>query len=115
VLPDPVIAYGLADHLQAARQRCLRDKLTGPAGRQEFVFRNRTVTLRQEMDEHGEHLGLKGTHYASPPQFPAFGVECTLAKDKHHGLASCSVMVPTPRVSCEENPTTSVALSPRIR
>jgi len=93
VLLDPVIAYGLADHLQATRQRCLRDKLTGPAGRQELVFRDRTVTLHQEMDEHRERLRLEGTHHASPPQFPAFDVQCVLAKDKHHGLASCSVMV----------------------
>jgi len=67
VLPDPVIAYGLADHLHATRQRSLRNKLTGPASRQEFVFRDRPVALRQEMDEHGERLGLEGTHHASPP------------------------------------------------
>jgi hypothetical protein len=95
-LPDPVIAYGLADHLQATRQRCLCDKLTGPASRQEFVFRHRTVALRQEMGEHGERLGLEGTHHTSPPQLPAFEIECALAKDKDHGLASRPVMVPTP-------------------
>ena len=31
-------AHGLANHLQATRQRCFSDKLAGPAGRQEFVF-----------------------------------------------------------------------------
>jgi hypothetical protein len=99
VLPGAVIAYSLADHRQATRQRRLGDELTGPAGRQELVFRDRAVTLRQEMDEHRECLGLEGTHHTSPPQFPAFDVECVLAKDKDHGLASCSVIVPTPRAS----------------
>jgi O-methyltransferase involved in polyketide biosynthesis len=93
VLPDAVIADGLANYLQAAGQRRLSNKLAGPACRQEFVFRDRTVALCQEMDEHSERLGLKRQNHASPPQFPAFDVECALAKDKDHGLASCSVIV----------------------
>src|SRR5205085_6504900 len=90
VLPDTVIAYGLADHLQATCQGCLRDKLTGPAGGQDLVFRDRAVALCQKMDEHGEGLGLESTHNAGPPQLPAVDVECALTKDKDHGLASCS-------------------------
>jgi hypothetical protein len=51
VLPDTVISHGLADYSQAPRQRRFGDELVRLAGRQEFVFGNRTMALRQEMYE----------------------------------------------------------------
>jgi hypothetical protein len=89
VLPAPIIAYSLADHLQAPRQRRLGDELVGPTGRQEFVFRDSAVALGQEIDEHGERLGFQGPHHTSPPQLPALDVKFTLAEDKDHRAVSC--------------------------
>jgi hypothetical protein len=88
VLPDPIIGYSLADHSQATRQRRLSDEFVWPAGRQEFVFRDCTMALRQEMHEDQKRLGLEGTYDARPAQFPAVDVEGALAKHKDHGTAS---------------------------
>jgi hypothetical protein len=88
VLLHPVIGHRLADHTQAARQRRLSNELVGPAGRQEFVFRDRTMALRQEMHEDQKRLGLEGTDEARPAQFPAVDVEGALAKHIDHGAAS---------------------------
>ena len=88
VLPHPVIGHSLADHAQAPRQRRLGDELVGPAGRQEFVFRHRTMALGQEMYEDQKCLGLEGTYNARPAQFPAIDVEGALAKHKDHGTTS---------------------------
>ena len=88
VLPHPVIGHSLANHSQATRQRRLGDELVGPAGRQEFIFRDRTMALRQEMDEDQKRLGFEGTYDARPAQFPAVDVEGALTKHKEHGTAS---------------------------
>src|SRR5262245_8457812 len=113
VLPHPVIGYSLADHSQAPCQRRLGDELVRPAGRQEFVFRDGAMALRQEMHEDQKRLGVEGTDEARLTQFPAVDVEGALAKHKDHGTASYGVSVLAPRASRGAGTATAVALPDR--
>jgi hypothetical protein len=113
VLLHAVVAHGLADHAQASRQRCFGDELVEPTGRQEFVFRDRTMALRQEMDEDQKRLGLEGTDDARPAQFPAVNVEGALTKHKEHRTTSYGMSVLAPRASHGTSTATVVALPDR--
>jgi hypothetical protein len=58
LLPTPV-ADGTARRCQAARQRGLTDKSTGPQTLEEFLLGDDPVAVLNEISQHVEHLWLE--------------------------------------------------------
>ena len=84
VLGPPAIADGLADHHQPLRQDPRADVAIGPQGLEEFLLRDHTVAVLEEVDEEIQGLRLELTQCSCVTQFVALGIKRMVPKDVEH-------------------------------
>jgi hypothetical protein len=84
VLGPPAIADGLPDHHQPLRQAPRADVAIGPQVLEEFLLRDHTVAVLEEVDEELQGLRLELAQFACTTQFIALGIERIVPKGVEH-------------------------------
>jgi hypothetical protein len=78
-----VVVQGLAQILDAARERMLGDHHAGPHGSEQFFLVDDSVGVAKQMMQDIESLGLQVEQVCSPVQLEATRVQAEVAKFQH--------------------------------